>query len=375
MGDTILIKNGHVVDPYQNINQVEQVVIDGNKIGAAAEKYTRGIDASGYYVFPGLIDFHCHFFLGSAFGVSNDFFLPTGVTVAVDAGSSGWINFEEFYRNTLSNSTLFTKAFLNISGPGQVGGGLVEPLDSSAMNWDKEEYLLNKYPDKILGVKVRISKEIVKENGIRPFYAAAEFAHAHHIPFNTHVTNPVEDPDKLLPSFQKGDIFTHVYHGVGMTILDETGHVRKEAWEAKERGVLFDAANGRKNFNFAVATKALADEFYPDIISTDATINTFSGTGTVKNLPFVMSKYLNMGISLFDVVKATTQTPAAAMKEEGRLGTLSQGAWANVTICKLVDHPTTFMDSQKNTMKGNKILVPVMVILRGQVVYCSPDFD
>jgi len=371
---SLLIKNGHVVDPYQQINQISDVAICGEKMAAAPGTNPRTIDADGCFVFPGLIDFHCHVFQGSAFGVNHELFLPTGVTAAVDAGSAGWINFEEFYRNTIQNSLLTLKAFLHISGTGQVGGGLVEPLDKAAMNWEKERELLAKYPDTLLGVKVRVSKNIVKENGTRPFYDAVEFAHKEGIPFNVHMTDPVDHPDTMLTAFEKGDIFSHVYHGVGETILDEAGHVRKTVWKARERGVIFDAANGRLNFNFAVAQKALAEGFYPDVISTDATANTYNASGTVKNLPYLMSKYINMGMPLYDVVKAVTQTPAALMKEEGKLGTLAPGAWGDVTICKLVETKTTFVDSQEETFEGNQVLVPVMVILKGQVVYCNPAF-
>jgi dihydroorotase len=60
----ILIKNGHVIDPANGINQKCDVLIaDGSvaKVGKVSESAERIIDASGKYVTPGFIDIHVHF--------------------------------------------------------------------------------------------------------------------------------------------------------------------------------------------------------------------------------------------------------------------------------------------------------------------------
>ena len=61
---TVLIKNGHVVDPLTKKDGVYDVLVEGKKIQKIAEKIDekadRVIDARGTYVLPGFIDLHVH---------------------------------------------------------------------------------------------------------------------------------------------------------------------------------------------------------------------------------------------------------------------------------------------------------------------------
>ena len=68
MSKTIIIKNGHVVDPGQGIDDIRTIVVRDGKIeeirqanDGAVTDGAEVIDASGLYVFPGLIDLHVHF--------------------------------------------------------------------------------------------------------------------------------------------------------------------------------------------------------------------------------------------------------------------------------------------------------------------------
>lgn len=73
----ILIKNGHLIDPAQKIDEICDIIIEDNKIkeiqrlakgkgqkNAAGQKTANGeqdiIDASGMLVMPGLVDMHVH---------------------------------------------------------------------------------------------------------------------------------------------------------------------------------------------------------------------------------------------------------------------------------------------------------------------------
>ena len=61
---TILIKNGHVLDPETGLDGRCDVLIDGDRITEVAKRIEtecdRVIDAQGCYVMPGLIDLHVH---------------------------------------------------------------------------------------------------------------------------------------------------------------------------------------------------------------------------------------------------------------------------------------------------------------------------
>jgi dihydroorotase len=64
MGDELLIKNGHVIDPANRINKICDVLIADEKfveVGRVKKPVANVIDATGKLVVPGLIDIHVHF--------------------------------------------------------------------------------------------------------------------------------------------------------------------------------------------------------------------------------------------------------------------------------------------------------------------------
>lgn len=376
MGRQIRIEGGHVIDPRRDVDGPGTVTVEGNRI--AEERPAQNgqvIDAQGLYVLPGFIDFHTHLFEGSVFGITPELFPPSGVTAAVDAGTTGVINFNEFYRNTWKTSRIHLKAFLNVSPIRQPGGGVMEPLDPECIQWERLLEMLEQYPDILLGLKIRISRGIVKDLGLKPLEDTFRFAERHGLRVNVHITDPPEPLEEIIPMFRPGDIVCHMYQGSGHTILGEDKSVGRCFWEAKERGVIFDAANGRSNFDYDVAREALAQGFLPDIISTDATALNYNQPEQVKNLPFVMSKYLSLGMKLNQVVRAVTAFPAALMGMEGEIGTLSPGAWADVVICRLREETVRFRDTKGTIHYGNQLLEPVWVMSKGRIVYCRPDFS
>ena len=66
----VLIKNGHVIDPKNNIDTIKDVALGNGKIvkmdnDIPPTQSKKTIDATGLYVVPGLIDIHTHVFVGS----------------------------------------------------------------------------------------------------------------------------------------------------------------------------------------------------------------------------------------------------------------------------------------------------------------------
>ncbi len=370
----IRISNGFVIDSRNGINGIKDIYIENDRIVSSLPSIDTDIDAAGCYVFPGLIDFHCHLYGGSSFGINPDLLLATGVTSAVDAGTAGYINYEDFYRSVVTRTKISLKTFINISPIGQPGAGVNEPLQRELINREMLKSVVEKHRDVIIGLKVRISKPIVGSLGLDPLKYALELGEELALPVNVHITNPPEKLSEVVKYFRNGDIFTHVYEGTGHTIIED-GHVADEILEAKGRGVIFDSANGRSNFVFAVAEKALGEGFYPDVISTDSTALNFNKPFVVKNLPFIMSKYLCMGMKLEDVVKAVTETPAALMGESEEIGHIGEGAAADVAICRIEERDVLFRDTLGDERKGRKVIEPVMVLKNGEYVYTSPDFS
>lgn len=373
----MLIKNGHVIDPARDINAVDDVAICGNRIVPVDEnvgkKAKDTVDASGCYVFPGLIDFHTHIFWGGAEnGVLPLLMSSSGVTATVDAGSSGCLNYCAFRKSV--EGMVRVKNYLSCCSVGLAGTNYHENFNPNFFDFDRIAMLKSEYPEDILGLKIRIPRQLVID--LHPLEKALELAEkVGNMSVCVHVTNApasMEDVAKLL---RKGDIFCHVYHGTGDTILDTSDRVLPEIHEARKRGVVFDMSNGQTNFSNAVCIKALKDGFLPDVIATDMGINRFHRGLRARSLPFVMSKLLNFGMSLTEIVRCVTQTPAALMRMQEKIGTLAPGAFADICIMKKVARQVTFDDVFGDVRQGNKLLVPQMTFLNGNIVFAQGDFD
>lgn len=374
MRSRIYLKNGRVLDPSSGIDKLLDVEITDGRITALGKlEPTEGevFDAGGCCVVPGLIDYHTHLFEGgSQFGFDADLMLPSGVTTAVDAGTTGTAAYEAFHCQ-LQNHKVRTFTFLNLSPMGQMGSGLNENLDPALVRLDDMRELVRRYPGEIRAVKVRISRSIVGALGSAPLYKAIETAQELDLPVVVHSTDACIPMEELAKALRPGDVLCHVFHGKGSTILDENGKVKPELWQAQERGVRMDAANGRNNFAFAVAKAALKQGFKPDIISTDLTAATVQSGRMARNLPFLMSKYLAMGMTLNDVLERTTITPAKALGLADGSGTLTLGARADLAVLTVQRRPCRFMDAGGVMLDGNQMLANLLTVQNGKVVYNS----
>jgi predicted amidohydrolase len=122
-----------------------------------------------------------------------------------------------------------------------------------------------------------------------------------------------------------------------------------------------------------VARKALAQGFFPDVISSDITARTVFGD-FVFSLPYVMMKYLNLGMELERVVAACTSVPAKLLGLSGKIGTLAPGAFADVAVFRQVEKPVTIIDKFGDGITGQKWLIPQLTILDGKIAYRQIDF-
>lgn len=377
MNNDILIKNIHVIDPYRRIDGIENIRVLGDKIvdeiDVPASSKTLIIDGKDYIATPGLIDFHAHvFYDGTEGGVRPDvYMLPNGVTTVVDAGSAGTANFESFYKNVICTNNIRIKAFIAVSPSGQI----CQQENYNPQFFDKEKisYLFNKYPDVIQGIKLKIQKENVFEYGLEPLLASLAIAESISCPIAVHITNPIVDTADFIKYFRNGDIIAHTFHGKGCTILDEHGNVLKEVLEAKQRGVIFDAANGRSHFSINVAKKSIQNGFYPDVISSDLSSIT-NLKWPVYSLPWILSKYLALGMRLTDIIASCTSFPAKLLGMEKKIGTLCSDAFADISLFKLKEKNVVFEDIHGEGVSGNQLLVPQLTIKSGEVVFRQMDF-
>ena len=373
----VLIKNGLVVDPSRNVHAPGDVALKNGKVTAlpAGEETeaTQVVDAAGCLVVPGLIDYHEHInFRCTDVGIPPDLAtLPKGVTTVVDCGSSGPTNCLAFL-DRLSQCVVKSRIYIHISPLGLATQQFYEPLVPEKWDWGKFEYAFDQGGERIRGIKMRVSKFLL--NDLDPFREMLKVAEHFGKNVLIHPSDPPEPQKEILNALRAGDVYCHVFQGKGRTILDENGRLLPELAEARARGVVFDIAHGGANFDFEVAEKALDQGFLPDMISTDTTQKTWNKQ-PVQSLPFVMSKFLYLGMKLDDIVRCVTVTPAKNLGMAGRIGTLAPGACGDVTLLKLAEGQFKFLDARQNTRMGSQMFVPMATFANGMMVYADPLFS
>lgn len=331
------------------------------------------VSCTGYWLFPGFLDIHTHLFAhGSTFGLDADKLLTAGVTYTVDMGSAGWVNYPAFRMCDLAGKHIGRSSFLNLSPVGQPGKGISEPLNEEVISQEEMARIMEQFPGEISGIKVRISRNIVGELGLAPLKRAVELGEHFGLPVCVHTTDPPASTGEIAKLLRPGDIYSHMYHGQGRSILQEDGTVEPEIRRAQDRGVYLEVGNGKKNFDFRVAERAIADGIFPDLITSDSTPATFHKDRSMWDMPFVMSKFLALGMSLPQVIRSVTETPAKALGLEHKLGAVKEGYQADLVLCQIQEQEQPLYDSFGNERSGRQFIQPCMTILRGDVVYTSP---
>jgi dihydroorotase len=368
----LVIQGGEVIDPSQRLRARRDVGIRWGQIVAlepqiAPTSGAQVIDAAGKLVVPGLVDLHTHVYpLGSALGLPADELTPyTATTTYVSAGDAGANNFGALRHFIMASSRSRIFAFVHISTIGLAGFPVGESLNIDYADVDAAAKTVAENRDMVLGIKVRESKNVVGANELEPLkraILAAERAGSG-ARVMCHIGDAPGDLSILLDLLRPGDILTHAYSGAGNNIV-QNGRVLPAALEAKQRGVIIDVGHGGGSFDYTVAAPAIEQGFTPDTISSD--IHAVSGNTPGKPyLPWVMSKFLNLGFSLEQVVELTTSAPARVIDRVEKLGTLQIGAPADVAILELVEEPVEFVDTRDHHRAGTRWLKPVQTIRAG----------
>jgi len=90
--------------------------------------------------------------------------------------------------------------------------------------------------------------------------------------------------------------------------------------------------------------------------------------GSLKDILNVMSKFLNMGETMDQVIAQATWNPAREIKMEN-LGNLSVGAPADIAVLRLKRGQFGFVDINGARMKGTQKLECELTVRDGLVVY------
>ncbi len=376
----LLIKNGHLIDPKNLLDQpMDVAVLDGKVAEVAAhipsEKAHKVIDATGMYLVPGLIDMHAHVFWGTRPDeyISNSytslppdgFTFRSGVTTIVDAGSAGWKNFKTFREQTIDHSDTRVLAFLNIVGSGMKGGAIEQNLGD--MDPKLTAIVARQHADVIVGIKLAHYSGPEWDPLDRTVEAGEQVNKPVMIDFGGNIPE-LSLETLLLEKLRPGDIYTHCFAHVRgrIPVVDENGNVRRCVKEAQEKGIVFDLGHGGGSFLFEQAIAAMDQDFLPNSISTD--LHTGSMNGGMKNMVNIMSKLMNMGMSLQETVARSTWKPAVYIQRE-ELGHLNVGAVADMALLSMKEGDFGFTDTKGWKIHGNKKLECELTLREGKVVW------
>jgi dihydroorotase len=367
----LLLKRGHVIDPKNNVSKVMDLAVIGGKIALVAPNIPASeakntVDVTGLYVTPGLIDLHAHVYVWQDLkgeGVQADAFsFRSGVTTMVDAGSSGSKTFSDFRTRIVNQSKTRILAFLNIVGAGMGTGHDDDPTEMDA---EAAAKTAQANPDVIVGFKSAHYNGpgwasvdgAVKAGELTGLPVMVDFGR---------ITAERNLNALFLDKLRPGDIFTHCYSGHREELIVATGKLNPAMQAGRKRGIIFDLGHGAGSFYWYVAVPAYQERFYPDSISTDLHLNSMNAG--MKDIINVMSKVLNLGSPMEDVIRMATWNPAKEIKHQ-ELGNLDQGGIADIAVLRLDHGRFGFVDSAGARKSGTQSITCEMTVHSGKVMW------
>ncbi len=370
----LLIKGGHVIDPKNNLSRVMDVAVADGRIARLApdipaSQAKKTVHAAGLYVTPGIVDIHVHVYAGTGLArvLTGDssvypdaFSFRTGVTTMVDAGTAGWRNFPDFRQRIIDRFRTRVLAFLNVVGGGM---GLENESDPANMSAAEAVKMARQHPDVIVGFKVAHFRGDGWPDIDHAVKAGSELGLPVMVDFG-YVKGERNLGNLLRGKLRPGDIYTHCYAGHRDEVVD--GKLNPAMLDGRKRGILFDVGHGGGSFYWNIAVPALEARFYPDSISTD--LHTGSMNAGMKDMPNIMSKLLNLGVPLEEVIRQSTWNPARAIRRP-ELGHLDAGAEADIALLRVEQGSFGFLDAAGARLAGKRRIVAELTVRKGAVVW------
>lgn len=382
----LIIENGRVIDPASGLDALADVAIRLGRIVAVGPKLemdaARRVDATGKLVCPGLIDLHVHVYEWTTnFGVcADDAGVHAGITTIVDQGSSGAWTFGGFKAHIIDKSITDVRAFVSINVAGALMGGMKGDVLHNPSMVDEESLLalIEQYPDLVKGIKCHGESGALSHWGTEVLEAAASAGRKGGVPLYVHtgelfpvIEDQRPDPDSVLaavvPLLRAGDTMAHVYSSMPDGIVGDNEDVPPEVLQALEKGIHFDIGYG-VNFSYRIARMMMAKGVYPNTISSDVhgDFNSYHDLSILDySLLGAMSRLWALGMPLVEVIRCTTERPAAILKDLDEIGTLAVGTRADISILDPVEEPWKFRDGRGEELIASVRLLPALTIRAG----------
>ncbi len=370
----LILRGGRVIDPSQSLDRVCDVGFSKGKVAAVGETLKSDAstvvrDVTGLIVAPGLIDLHTHVYWGgTSLGIdAEDFCRTSGVTTAVDTGSAGPGNFMGFRRHVIERSQVRILAYLHVSHAGIYGFSntvmVGESEDIRLMDPVTAAAVADANRDVIVGIKVRVGRHASGDQGVAPLGIALQVAEETGLPLMAHIDEPPPSYEEVIERLRPGDVLTHAFRPFPNAPCTAQGTVKPAVLAARRRGVLFDIGHGMGSFAFKTARAMLANGFPPDTISSD--VHALCINGPAFDQVTTMSKFLCLGMSLPDVIKASTETAAFALKRP-ELGSLKPGSAGDATILSVDEGLFDYVDVVGEQLVGDRRINSRGVVIAGK---------
>ncbi|MEY3083392.1 MAG: hypothetical protein RJA94_3377 [Pseudomonadota bacterium] len=369
----LILRGGRVIDPGQGLDGVRDVGFANGKVAAIATRLDSATaevrDVSGLIVTPGLIDLHTHVYWGgTSLGIDAEEFCRTsGVTTAVDTGSAGPGNFMGFRKHVIERSAVRILAYLHVSHAGIYGFSntvmVGESEDIRLMDPVTAAEVADANRDVIVGIKVRVGRHASGDQGVAPLNIALQVAEETGLPLMAHIDEPPPSYEDVIAMLRPGDVLTHAFRPFPNSPATAQGTVKPAVLAARKRGVLFDIGHGMGSFAFKTARAMLANGFPPDTISSD--VHALCINGPAFDQVTTMSKFLCLGMSLPDVIKASTETAAFALKRP-ELGSLKPGSTGDATLLSVDDGTFDYVDVVGEHLEGRQRIHSRGVVIGGK---------
>ncbi len=372
----LVITGARVIDPANGVDRVTSVGVAGGALAGVGDdvdptEAERVIDASGKYLSPGWFDIHVHVYSNLAFSDPDTIGVLHGVTTMTDAGGSGVWTYDDYRDYWEGQCKTEVYAYLHDNPVGILGGSREGPESRTHTNKDVDPSVfrdvVDRNRDRILALKSGVHTYI----GFGRVKDAWDVAGMIGLPRYLHVGD-IRKPHKerftrdAMDTLEAGDCFTHVYSGNYGNILDDSGVVYPEVRAAIARGVLTDVGYGGLNFSFEAFDKLVAQGIVTDLISSD--LQGVNITGPCHSLANVMSVFLNNGFFLNEVVERVTINAARLHHLEHRLGSLTAGYPARITVFETQEGEYTFRDTMGAKRQGSTMIVPSFCVMDGEVI-------
>ncbi|MFE6888411.1 amidohydrolase/deacetylase family metallohydrolase [Streptomyces sp. NPDC057694] len=362
----LVVAGGLLADPLRDGPVPGDLAVRDGRIAAVGAPGTlvgeETLDASGLLVAPGLIDLHTHVYApGTYLGVTADEVgVRQGVTTVVDAGSCGSDHWDDFADNVVHPAATRVLSWLNISRHGLVHGRQELSHGPDDIDEAATEKLLRAHPDRVRGIKIRMSASVLGDSGLAPLRAAKRVAGRVGRPVMVHVGNEPPHLGDVLDLLGEGDVVTHAFHGKPGGLFGSEPQARA----AVARGVRLDVGHGSASLSFATAERALAAGFTPHTISTDLHLRNVEGP--VHSLVATLTKLVALGLTPHEAIRCSTLHAAQVVRMEDELGTLRPGSVADLSLLRLTEGPVTLTDAEGATRTGTTRLSAVAAVRAGR---------